>query len=326
MHDHVYHKHEDGGVKLKPLRTIDLARAAGVSAQTVRSYEAWGVIPPAERSVTGYRLYGPRHLQAITTTRLLRVGYGAERAYASMRAVHRGHVDAALVAVDACHADLHRRRAELEATLHALRDAATLPSLQRIDAKRPRWRRALYVGEAARHVGAPVSTVRFWEEQGLLRPRRDPESHYRLYDAEHVRALQVIALLREGGYDIAAIRVVTAELAAGTVDAAVAAAARRRSHLMTLTRQATAATAALWSYVQYVLDNDVGGAKLWQQVKEAYPRAEAIVRERPPAGAKDWNNALRAAPGRAEGPGQEDDRAPSRSRGRAPGRDEPSRG
>jgi len=40
-------------------------------------------------------------------------------------------------------------------------------------------------------------------------------------------------------------------------------------------------------------DNDAGGNKLWQQVKEAYPRAEAIVRERPPAGAKDWNDALR---------------------------------
>jgi len=73
-------------------------------------------------------------------------------------------------------------------------------------------------------------------------------------------------------------------------------------------------------------DNDAGGHKLWAQVKEAYPRAEAIVRERPPAGAKDWNDALRAMPERAEGPGQEDDRAPSRGRGHGgSGRDEQSR-
>jgi len=65
-------------------------------------------------------------------------------------------------------------------------------------------------------------------------------------------------------------------------------------------------------------DNDAGGNKLWAQVKEAYPRAEAIERERPPAGAKDWNDALRAMPGRAEGQqqGREDDRGPGRSRGR----------
>ena len=30
---------------------------------------------------------------------------------------------------------------------------------------------------------------------------------------------------------------------------------------------------------------------LWRQVKEAYPRAEASVRERPPTGDKDWNDA-----------------------------------
>jgi len=77
-------------------------------------------------------------------------------------------------------------------------------------------------------------------------------------------------------------------------------------------------------------DNDAGGNTLWQQVKEAYPRAEAIVRERPPSGAKDWNDALRAVQGRAEGQsqgqGQEDDRAPSRGRGRAQEHDNPSRG
>jgi len=73
-------------------------------------------------------------------------------------------------------------------------------------------------------------------------------------------------------------------------------------------------------------DNDAGGAKLWQQVKEAYPRAEAIERERPPSGAKDWNDALRATSDRVEGPGQEEDRTPGRGRSQAPGRDEHSRG
>jgi len=42
-------------------------------------------------------------------------------------------------------------------------------------------------------------------------------------------------------------------------------------------------------------DNDKGGDTLWARVQEAYPRAEAIVREKPPAGVKDWNDALRAS-------------------------------
>ncbi len=45
-------------------------------------------------------------------------------------------------------------------------------------------------------------------------------------------------------------------------------------------------------------DNDAGGDLLWAQVREAYPRAEAIVRERPPVGAKDWNEALQVERGR----------------------------
>jgi len=66
-------------------------------------------------------------------------------------------------------------------------------------------------------------------------------------------------------------------------------------------------------------DNDGGGNKLWAAVKEAYPHAEAIVRERPPAGATDWNDVLRATQGRVEGhsQGQEDDQGPGRGRGRA---------
>jgi len=61
-------------------------------------------------------------------------------------------------------------------------------------------------------------------------------------------------------------------------------------------------------------DNDAGGDKLWAQVREAYPRAEAIERERPPAGAKDWNEALQAERGRQAAP----DRVPGpeQSRGR----------
>ncbi len=51
---------------------------------------------------------------------------------------------------------------------------------------------------------------------------------------------------------------------------------------------------------------------------EASPRAEAIERERPPAGAKDWNDALRAQERpqeRAEGRTQEPERSPERGHG-----------
>ncbi len=61
-------------------------------------------------------------------------------------------------------------------------------------------------------------------------------------------------------------------------------------------------------------DNDAGGDLLWAQVQEAYPRAEAIVRERPPAGAKDWNEALQAQRERQATPDRACD--PEKTRGR----------
>jgi hypothetical protein len=56
--------------------------------------------------------------------------------------------------------------------------------------------------------------------------------------------------------------------------------------------------------------------------QEASPHAEAIERERPSAGVKDWNDALRAQDRRqerAEGDTQERERSPERSHGSATG-------
>jgi len=43
------------------LRTRDLALAGHISVQPVRNYEASSLIPKAQRSPSGYRLYYPRH-------------------------------------------------------------------------------------------------------------------------------------------------------------------------------------------------------------------------------------------------------------------------
>jgi len=62
-------------------------------------------------------------------------------------------------------------------------------------------------------------------------------------------------------------------------------------------------------------DNDGGGDKLWGQVQQAYPCAEAVVRERPPAGAKDWNDALQAQRERDRQATPDRALAPEQSRG-----------
>jgi len=53
----------------------------------------------------------------------------------------------------------------------------------------------LTIGEAAHAVGCSPATLRLWERQGLLNPRRTP-SGYRLYDANQFTRLRLIARMR----------------------------------------------------------------------------------------------------------------------------------
>jgi len=49
---------------------------------------------------------------------------------------------------------------------------------------------------------------------------------------------------------------------------------------------------AMGALVRCAFDNDEDGEKLWAKVREVYPDAGTIERDRPPAAVKDWNQAL----------------------------------
>ena len=209
------------------LRTVDLARAARISVQQVRNYEASGFIPPAERSKSGYRLYTQRHLAALTTARSLIGGYGWQRTPAIMQAVHQGNLSAALATIDTRHAELASKRLQVEQTLSALHALAAQPAPVQSSRHPQRFR----VGEAARQVGVRVSALHFWEQQSLLHPVREQGSRYRLYDEQQMRRLRVVVLLREAGYDFNVILSVLDELAAGRPEKAIVAVEKRREEL-----------------------------------------------------------------------------------------------
>src|SRR5574341_1993307 len=55
----------------KFLRTYDLTRAVGIPPNTVRRYVDWGLIPPVQRSPSGYRLFTQRHLDCLRLARMI---------------------------------------------------------------------------------------------------------------------------------------------------------------------------------------------------------------------------------------------------------------
>lgn len=200
------------------LRPIDLARAHGLSAQAVRNYERDGIVPPAERTVHGYRIYTPRHAQALRAFLALITGHGHATASSIMRAVNAGAVDEALRIIDESHAQLLDDRRTLADVERALRDlTASPPTGPSSPAATPRTSPAaaietspphavsdtaegVFIGTLARRLRVRPATLRKWERAGLLRPRRDRRTGYRVYTAADVRDAKLAHQLRRGGY------------------------------------------------------------------------------------------------------------------------------
>ncbi|PPS85579.1 TioE family transcriptional regulator [Streptomyces sp. MH60] len=234
------------------LRTVDLARTAGLSTQQVRNYEDAGVLPPAGRTDAGYRVFGERHRDALLTYRALQPGYGAVTAARVMRALHGGDVAAALALVDAAHAALHEERVSLRAAGEALealtgRETAAPPPRS---GDAPHGPHGLRIGEVAALIGVRTSALRVWEEAGLLVPGREHGTGYRVYGPADVRDARVVRALRRSHHLFDRIRPVLEDLRReGSSEALRAAVEARGQALTARTRSMLAGAGALHAYL-----------------------------------------------------------------------------
>ncbi|MFG2043523.1 MerR family DNA-binding transcriptional regulator [Dactylosporangium sp. NPDC048998] len=188
-------------------RPVDLAREHGISPQTVRNYERDGVIPPAERTPSGYRRYTAVHASALRAYLALVPAHGYAAGAEIMRAVAGGDLDAALRAIDHGHAQLLRDRETLDAVEAAVHVLAGPP------APSPP-QQALPIGALAHRIGVQPATLRKWERAGILAPQRDPATRQRVYRADDVRDAELAHLLRRGGYLLGHIATVVRQVRA----------------------------------------------------------------------------------------------------------------
>ena len=125
-----------------------------------------------------------------------------------MQAVNRDATDDALRLIDESHAQLLDDRRTLQAVEAALRDLEPVP----------RERGDTFIGPLARRLGIRPATLRKWERAGLVQPRRDPQTGYRVYSAADVRDARLAHQLRRGGYLLEQIAPLIAQVrAAGGV-------------------------------------------------------------------------------------------------------------
>ncbi|MGY0235276.1 TioE family transcriptional regulator [Longispora urticae] len=230
------------------LRPIDLAREHGLSTQAVRNYEESGILPPADRSPTGYRAYTTRHAAALRTFLALIPAHGHPTAAAIMRAVHTGAVPEALRLIDESHAQLADDRHTLEAVERALSDLTP-----------PREPRpgATFIGPLARRLGVRPATLRKWERAGLIVPGRDPRTGYRVYSAADGRDVLLAHQLRRGGHGLDQIaRVLERVRAAGGPEPLQATLRGWRDRLTARGLSMLTAAATLATYLEPPADPD----------------------------------------------------------------------
>lgn len=233
------------------IRAAALARTAGISVQQVRNYVDTGVLPPVERTASGYRIFTTAHAEALATAREAAVGHGWATTRTVMRAVHAGDLETALAVLDASHARLDQERAELAEVHEALGTVLANPGNPANTAAAPP--RGMRIGKVARAVGVRPPVLRLWEAHGLLRPDREPGTGYRVYSRTELHAAQVVALLRRGHYPLATIHVVLSELrATGSPDRVLSELNDRQRDLHRRSLHRLRASAALHAYLRHL--------------------------------------------------------------------------
>ncbi|MFV0132017.1 TioE family transcriptional regulator [Streptomyces sp. HMX87] len=181
------------------LRPVDLARGHGLSTQAIRNYEEAGILPAAGRTPHGYRTYTPLHARALSAFLALVPGHGHQTATSIMRAVNQGAVDEAFRLIDESHAQLLDDRRTLGAVESALRDLEPTTAPES-GAGSGSGSGGTFIGPLAGKLGIRPATLRKWERAGLVRPRRDPRTGYRVYDETDVRDARLAHQLRRGGH------------------------------------------------------------------------------------------------------------------------------
>lgn len=243
------------------LRPIDLARGHGLSTQAVRNYEAAGVLPAADRTPHGYRAYTSLHAGALQAFLALLPGHGHRTATSIMRAVNEGAVDEAFRLIDESHAQLLDDRGTLQSVESALRDlepgaapesdAAHESGAASGSAAGSRTGGSMFIGPLAGKLGIRPATLRKWERAGVVRPRRDPLTGYRLYDEADVRDARLAHQLRRGGRPLGQIAPLLAQVrAAGGLEPLEAALCDWRGRLSARGRAMLNGAAELETYLR----------------------------------------------------------------------------
>lgn len=188
-------------MKMKYLRTSDIAKAVGVHPNTVRMYEEWRFLPPIPRSKSGYRLFTEEHLNQMRLGHtILHWPYpgGKKLVLDLVRQAANGDLGGALEKAYTYLARIKGEIAQAEIAAELLERWASGIVIESTST-------ALSMTETAELLDVTKEALRNWERNGLIKIPRNPKNNYRRYGSQEIARLRVIRMLRHAGYSLMAI-------------------------------------------------------------------------------------------------------------------------
>jgi DNA-binding transcriptional MerR regulator len=178
--------------------TSDLAHELGIHPNTVRRYVDWGLIPPVERSPTGYRLFTQRHIDCL---RLARTVYSAPYPGRGFRALGNEIIKLAVAdnwqgALEKAYEHLNAAKAELKSANQAADLLEHWVQTMNADSNAS----PLAIGEVSKLLHVSLDVIRNTERNGLITVPRNSYNNYRLFGKKEIERLRIIRMLTLAGY------------------------------------------------------------------------------------------------------------------------------
>ena len=207
-------------MSMKTYSTSQIAKIVGVHPNTVRLYEAWGLLQIPERKANGYRVFTDIHIEQFRLTQkalaipVLQAGLRS-KIISAVKHSARYEFDEAVLCVREY---LETAARERENAVRAAKGVTDIMSdnmmlckntssgniMSSDDVMCTCENRLLKRSEAAKSLDITIDTLRNWEMNGLLTVKRK-ENGYRVYDSADMRKLRIIRTLRCANYSLAAI-------------------------------------------------------------------------------------------------------------------------
>ncbi|MFD0587197.1 MerR family DNA-binding transcriptional regulator [Paenibacillus sp. GCM10027627] len=166
-----------------------LAEKYGLSASTLRNYEDKGLLPPAERSPSGYRMYSDRHEAFLACIQAMAPAFGMELTVGALRSFRQGQLHEALWAIRGNEVRLYREKESLDQLIQMIHR-------YELDNKAATDKKRFTIKEASEWANVSKSAIRYWEQEGYITAERDAESRFRRYSQSQLLKISLIQTLQ----------------------------------------------------------------------------------------------------------------------------------